>query len=62
MTVSSAGMGRNWKPSKTDDEYNAEMIRESYDDFVTVAEATGKSVTDLKVAVATRKTTEGFPS
>ena len=62
MTMSSAALGRSWKPGKTDAEYTAEMIRDSYDDFAAVAEITGKSITDLKMAIATRKTTEGFPS
>ncbi|MBZ6252182.1 hypothetical protein KVH27_27935 [Streptomyces olivaceus] len=59
--VSSAGEGRNWKPSKTDEEYNADMIRESIDDFAAVAEETGRTVTELTIAISMRATKEGSP-
>ncbi|MFJ1749699.1 hypothetical protein ACIOJD_26130 [Streptomyces sp. NPDC088116] len=29
MIKSSAHEGRDWKPSKTDEQYNAEMVRDS---------------------------------
>ena len=61
MIKSSAGEGRNWKPSKTDEEYNAEIIRDSLDAFEAVAEETGKPVNELRTVIAMRATKEGSP-
>ncbi|MEV6511467.1 hypothetical protein AB0M61_35830 [Streptomyces sp. NPDC051642] len=61
MIKSSAREGRAWKPSITDEEYQAKLIRESFGDLRAVAEATGQSMTALTVAIATRKTEEGSP-
>ncbi|MFJ7242833.1 hypothetical protein ACIQWB_37735 [Streptomyces olivaceus] len=59
--VSSAGEGRNWKPSLTKDQYAAKMIRESIADFAAVAEETGRTVTELTIAISMRETMEGSP-
>lgn len=61
MIKSSAHEGRNWKPSKTDEEYGAEMVRDSVDDFAVVAQTTGQPVNELRAVVATYKTKEGSP-
>ena len=61
MIESSAGLGRDWKPSKTDDEYNAEIIRDSVDDFLVVARETGQDVQEMRAALAVRATKEGSP-
>ncbi|MCP9990028.1 hypothetical protein LUX09_05270 [Streptomyces albogriseolus] len=61
MIKSSAGEGRNWKPSKTDDEYNAAIIRDSLDDFEVVARKIGQPVNELRADIATRTTKEGSP-
>ncbi|MET7639344.1 hypothetical protein [Streptomyces sp. NPDC005438] len=58
--VSSAGMGRDWTPSFTDEEYDAKMIRESIEDFAAVAEETGQPVNELRAAISVRVTSEGL--
>ncbi|UPZ28147.1 hypothetical protein MUK60_10155 [Streptomyces sp. LRE541] len=61
MFKSSAHEGRNWKPSKTDEQYNAELLRDTLDAFRAVAEETGQTTTHLTMVVAMRPTTEGMP-
>ncbi|MEW1685068.1 hypothetical protein [Streptomyces sp. NPDC093594] len=61
MFKSSAHEGRNWKPSKTDEQYNAEMIRDSCDAFEAVARETGQPVNELRAVIALRPTKEGSP-
>jgi hypothetical protein len=62
MIKSSALQGRNWKPSKTDEQYQAEALRDHLDAFAVVAEKTGRTITELTLAISTRKTPEGMPS
>ncbi|MFI6349112.1 hypothetical protein [Streptomyces sp. NPDC050560] len=57
--VSSAGMGREWRASKTDEEYGAEIIRDSENDFEAVARETGQPVNELRATIAVRATTDG---
>ncbi|MFD3849222.1 hypothetical protein ACFWVB_25430 [Streptomyces microflavus] len=61
MIKSSVHEGRNWKPSKADEEYNAELLRDSLDAFEALAEETGQPVNELRTAVAMRATKEGSP-
>ncbi|WP_334665849.1 hypothetical protein [Streptomyces cyaneofuscatus] len=62
MIKSSVHEGRNWKPSKTDEEYNAEALRDHLDAFRAVASATGQTVSHLTIVIAMRPTSEGMPS
>ncbi|MFC8517499.1 hypothetical protein [Streptomyces sp. NPDC057257] len=61
MIKSSVHEGRDWKPSKSDDEYNAEMLADYFDAFEAVAEKTGHTTGELRAAIAVRKTEEGSP-
>jgi hypothetical protein len=60
MIKSSAGAGREWRPAKSDAEFDAEILRDTAEAFDAVAEATGVTVPELRAAIATRRTTEGF--
>ncbi|MFJ6852179.1 hypothetical protein ACIQM3_16875 [Streptomyces sp. NPDC091271] len=61
MFKSSVHEGRNWKPSKTDEQYNAEMVRDSLDAFEAVARETGQPINELRTVIAMRPTKEGSP-
>ncbi|MFJ5222789.1 hypothetical protein [Streptomyces sp. NPDC088400] len=61
MIKSSAHEGRDWKPSKTDEQYNAEMVRDSLDAFEAVARETGQPISELRTVIAMRPTKEGSP-
>ncbi|MFJ9030025.1 hypothetical protein ACIRQP_16170 [Streptomyces sp. NPDC102274] len=61
MIKSSAHEGRSWMPSKTDEQYNAEMVRDSLDAFEAVARETGQPIDELRTVIAMRPTKEGSP-
>lgn len=60
MIKTSAHEGREWAPAKTDEEYMADIVRDSLEAYDAVSEATGVPVHDLIVAITTRTTTEGM--